>query len=234
MSAEALPAERPVAADRLTPFMLFFCEYKESVQLQHPASQPHEVSQFISEQWKALTPAQARAYSVLSATYAEQKKSASNSGGGLKKRKERKEKDPKAPKSATSAYMYFSKHHRLLLKQENADLTFGDLGKTVGAMWKAAAPLEKRPFEELAAEDKQRYVSELADYRTIQTHENPTATDDVSAIAHGNADAPQTQQAKVADSRPAAAAGAAAAGAAAAGAAAAGAAAAGAAAAAGQ
>ncbi|EGB07978.1 hypothetical protein AURANDRAFT_17746, partial [Aureococcus anophagefferens] len=81
-----------------------------------------------------------------------------------RKRKERREKDPKAPKSATSAYMYFSKHHRLLLKRENSDLTFGDLGKTVGAMWKAATPQEKKPFEDLAAADRTRYNSELSEY----------------------------------------------------------------------
>jgi hypothetical protein len=64
-------------------------------------------------------------------------------------------------KTATSAYMYFSKHHRNLLKQENTDLSFGDLGKTVGAMWKAATPEEKQPFEEQAAIDKSRYLKQV-------------------------------------------------------------------------
>ena len=84
-----------------------------------------------------------------------------------RRKRERRDRDPKAPKSATSAYMYFSKHHRMLLKQENADLSFGDLGKTVGAMWKAATPEEKRPFEELAAEDRARYLSELSQYKEL-------------------------------------------------------------------
>ena len=154
--------------ERLTPFMLFFCEMRDEVQREHPTSAPHEVSQIIAEQWKMLPPAQSRAYSVLSATYAEHKKSATSMP---KKRKERKERDPKAPKSATSAYMYFSKHHRMLLKQENADLTFGDLGKTVGAMWKAATPEEKKPFEDLAAEDKQRYNREVREFRETATEE---------------------------------------------------------------
>jgi len=154
-----------MANERLTPFMLFFCEHKDAVQASKPSAAPHEVSQMIAEQWKSLSAEKARAYSVLSATYTEQKKT---TAAPAKKRKDRKEKDPKAPKSATSAYMYFSKHHRMLLKQENSDLTFGDLGKTVGAMWKAATPEEKRPFEELAAEDKTRYVNELSDYKKSQ------------------------------------------------------------------
>lgn len=159
-------------SERLTPFMLFFCENKDAVQTANPQLAPHEVSSLIAEKWKTLLPEKARAYSVLSATYAEQKKAASSSNP--KKRKERKEKDPKAPKSATSAYMYFSKHHRMLLKQENSDLTFGDLGKTVGAMWKAATPEEKKPFEELAAEDKTRYNSELSEYK-LQIEPSPTS-----------------------------------------------------------
>lgn len=57
--------------------------------------------------------------------------------------------------------MYFSKHHRNLLKQENTDLSFGDLGKTVGAMWKAATPEEKQPFEEQATLDKSRYLKQV-------------------------------------------------------------------------
>ena len=61
--------------------------------------------------------------------------------------------------------MYFSKHHRTLLKRENASLTFGDLGKTVGAMWKAASPAEKKPFEDLAARDRARYARELEGYK---------------------------------------------------------------------
>ncbi|KAK7233721.1 DNA binding protein, partial [Aureococcus anophagefferens] len=142
------------SGERLTPFMLFFCEHRDVVQAAHPTLAPHELSALIADKWKALPADRARAYGVLSATYAEQKKPGVTAQP--RKRKERREKDPKAPKSATSAYMYFSKHHRLLLKRENSDLTFGDLGKTVGAMWKAATPQEKKPFEDLAAADRTR------------------------------------------------------------------------------
>ena len=167
--------------ERLTPFMLFFCEEKSAVQAVHPQLAPHEVSALIAEKWKTLSPEKSRAYSVLSATYAEQKKTALTNP---KKRKERREKDPKAPKSATSAYMYFSKHHRMLLKQENSDLTFGDLGKTVGAMWNAASPEEKKPFEDLAAEDKTRYTTELVDYKScVETQAAAPLPPDTAAAA---------------------------------------------------
>ncbi|KAJ8614511.1 hypothetical protein CTAYLR_000784 [Chrysophaeum taylorii] len=188
--------------------MLFFCEHKDSAQAAHPNAAPHEISQIIAEQWKGLSPEKSRAYSVLSATYTEQKKA--GAAANPKKRKERKEKDPKAPKSATSAYMYFSKHHRMLLKQENSDLTFGDLGKTVGAMWKAATPEEKRPFEELAAEDKNRYINELNDYRSLQADEPPpqpaddvqTSDDQPSSVTPNAATTAQPATATVTAAQP--------------------------------
>jgi hypothetical protein len=125
---------------------------------------PHVVSKHIVEQWKALSPEHSRAYSVLSATFAETKKS--QPAASQRRKRARGEKDPKAPKAATSAYMYYSKHHRNVLKQENSDLSFGDLGKTVGAMWKCTTPEERRPFEEQAALDKDRYQKQATAYKT--------------------------------------------------------------------
>ena len=168
--------------ERLTPFMLFYCEVRDKVEKESPKLQPHEVSSEIARRWKALPADQSRAYSVLSATYAEQKKFQKDSPKvppspkPVKKRKERY-KDPRAPKSATSAYMYFSKHHRTLLKRENASLTFGDLGKTVGAMWKAATPGEKKPFEDLAARDRARYARELEEYKKERLAEQEAEVD---------------------------------------------------------
>ena len=70
-----------------------------------------------------------------------------------------------APKSATSAFMYFSKHHRSVLRQTHSELSFGDLGKTIGAMWKSAHADEKRPFEEQAAMDRVRFSDEVSRYQ---------------------------------------------------------------------
>ena len=67
---------------------------------------------------------------------------------------------------ATSVHMFFSKHHRNVLRQENSDLSFGDLGKTVGAMWKATTPEERKPFEEMVANDKALRVSRV-EYKSL-------------------------------------------------------------------
>ena len=43
-------------------------------------------------------------------------------------------------------------------------MSFSDLGKTVGAMWKQATPEEKKPFEAQAAKDRERFNRETAAY----------------------------------------------------------------------
>ena len=56
-------------------------------------------------------------------------------------------------------------------------MTFGDLGKTVGAMWKAATPGEKKPFEDLAARDRARYARELEEYKKERLAEQEAEVD---------------------------------------------------------
>jgi len=149
--------------ERLTPFMIFFCEMKPSVLAENPSLQPAEVSKLVITKWKNLQDAQSRGYSVLSATYALKKDAGKNAP--VRRKRPREAKDPKAPKAATSAYMYYSKYQRTLLKKENTELSFGDLGKTVGAMWKAASAEERAPFEELAGVDKERFNTTMAAYK---------------------------------------------------------------------
>jgi structure-specific recognition protein 1 len=64
------------------------------------------------------------------------KKGAAKKEGG-KKKKAKKEKDPNAPKRALSAFMYYSQANRPLVKKENPDAGFGEIGKILGEQWKA-------------------------------------------------------------------------------------------------
>ncbi|KAJ4131358.1 Non-histone chromosomal protein 6 [Fusarium falciforme] len=66
-----------------------------------------------------------------------------------KKRTTRKKKDPNAPKRALD-----------IVRSENPDITFGQVGKKLGEKWKALTPEEKQPYEAKAQADKKRYESE--------------------------------------------------------------------------
>ncbi|CCF59196.1 hypothetical protein KAFR_0G01620 [Kazachstania africana CBS 2517] len=85
-----------------------------------------------------------------------------------KKRTQRRKKDPNAPKRALSAYMFFANENRDIVRSENPDVTFGQIGRILGERWKALNAEDKEPYEAKAAADKKRYESEKELY--MATH----------------------------------------------------------------
>lgn len=75
-------------------------------------------------------------------------------------KKRAKKAAPTGPKKPLSAYMFFCKDQRPVIKEENPDATFGELGRLLGTKWKTYSTEDKAPFQEQANEDKKRYVSE--------------------------------------------------------------------------
>jgi hypothetical protein len=76
-----------------------------------------------------------------------------------KRAKKRKFGDPKKP---LSAYMFFMKHERPNVVQLYPDAKFTDIGTLMGRKWSQMNEMEKRPYLDLAAEDKVRYSQEMA------------------------------------------------------------------------
>jgi hypothetical protein len=52
-------------------------------------------------------------------------------------------KDPNAPKKNVAAYMFFCKATREEIKKEDDKLSFGEIGKILGARWKEADEKDK-------------------------------------------------------------------------------------------
>lgn len=76
-----------------------------------------------------------------------------------------KVKDKNLPKRGLTAYMFFSKENRALIKEANPDATFGDIGKLVGQQWKELSDKQKMPYVKKAAKDQERAKQELTEYR---------------------------------------------------------------------
>lgn len=76
----------------------------------------------------------------------------------------KKEKDPNAPKKNQSGYMIFCSENRAVVKEENPDATFGELGKLLGQKWKELDEAAKKPYADKAETDKKRYEREKAAY----------------------------------------------------------------------
>ncbi|CAD7699130.1 unnamed protein product [Ostreobium quekettii] len=75
----------------------------------------------------------------------------------------RKKKDPNAPKKAKSAYIVFMERHRPDLKAEG--LENPEIMKRLAEMWHKAAWEEKGDCQKEADKDKERYDSEIKDYK---------------------------------------------------------------------
>jgi hypothetical protein len=87
------------------------------------------------------------------------------------KMKIKPQKNPNAPKRAKSSYMFYSEKYRekiqLKVKKKNPNYKgslMGLVSKDLGANWKKLKPNEKKPFEEQAQKDRDRYVGEMEEF----------------------------------------------------------------------
>ncbi|KAJ7721922.1 high mobility group box domain-containing protein [Mycena olivaceomarginata] len=68
------------------------------------------------------------------------------------------------PRRALNAYMFFSQEWRDMVRAENPDASFGEIGKLLGAKWKELDDEERKPYNEQAAKDKTRAEEEMRVY----------------------------------------------------------------------
>jgi hypothetical protein len=80
-----------------------------------------------------------------------------------KERRKNKKNDPNRVKRGLTAYMIFCNEKRQEVKTSNPDMSAKDVLKTLAQMWKTASDEEKVPYQEKAAEDKERYLREKAE-----------------------------------------------------------------------
>eukprot|EP01083_Nonionella_stella_P015729 43997_1 len=87
----------------------------------------------------------------------------------------KKRKDPNAPKAASNAYMIFCKNRRQQLKIDFPDLPFGQLGAKLGELWRTLTPEQKKPFEDQASADRERYRKDMEEYQASHDLEQEAA-----------------------------------------------------------
>ena len=76
----------------------------------------------------------------------------------------KKVKGPKKPKGARNAYTFFSQKANKSMKEANPEATFGELSKSISALWKEMVEETKQPFIELAEQDKIRANKEKEEW----------------------------------------------------------------------
>lgn len=72
---------------------------------------------------------------------------------------------PKAPKGAKSAYVFFCNQERPNVLASNPNLEFTEVGRILGQRWKAADEATKIKYQQMAEADKQRFQSEVQNFR---------------------------------------------------------------------
>jgi len=83
-----------------------------------------------------------------------------------KETKVKRKKDPNAPKRGLSAYMFFANDNREKVREDNPGIKFGDVGKLLGERWKELSDKERKPYDDKAKADKERYENEKARYQS--------------------------------------------------------------------
>jgi len=118
-----------------------------------------EVSKILAAEWKQVNEEDKKEYEDLAAhdkiRYADECK---KTGFEPKQSKAAKKKSSGAPKGAKSAYLFFSIAKRPELASKG--IPFTDIAKQLGADWKLMTADDKKPYEEQAKEDKERFSKE--------------------------------------------------------------------------
>lgn len=141
----------------------------------HPRMSQGELSKYISQRYKSLDPQEKAAWTAQASQANAAKLSASAEKGAnalvtpQKTSPRRKRKDPNAPKRAVGAYVFFTKDERPKILEEFKGIKFAEMGKLLGERWRGLDPDEKRKYEMMAAQDRDRLQSELKVYKENQS-----------------------------------------------------------------
>jgi hypothetical protein len=83
----------------------------------------------------------------------------------MKKKKTKKKEDSTKPKGKCSAYMFFSKEVRKVVKNEHPDFDFGEVAKEVARRWKLVKDTPSAAtYRKKAKADAERHMREMASW----------------------------------------------------------------------
>jgi len=154
--------------------MFFANSKRQELRIKYPDLKITDIGKKLGELWKEQTPEEKRIYEDMHQRDLERYKrdmskytppenngdSDSDSG-----RKKRKKKDPNKPKRAMSSFMFFANQKRTEVRAAHPDLKITEIGKKLSELWKALTPEEKKKYEDMQANDKERYKREMSTYK---------------------------------------------------------------------
>ncbi|KAI8073933.1 high mobility group box domain-containing protein [Gongronella butleri] len=102
--------------------------------------------------------------------FAVQEPVAAASAAKRPKRLQKRQRTPGAPKHPLSAFMWFLSESRAKTRLAHPGSTVGQLSKLIAAQWKTMTDVERLPWINKAANDKDRYAKEMRVYAAQPQH----------------------------------------------------------------
>ena len=150
-------------------YLYFSTTNRDRIKEANPDADFGEINKMLGAEWKRMDSDDKAKYEAMAkqdkARYATEMKSYSPVKGASTAASKKKAKDPNAPKRALTSFMFFSSEMRPKIKEEDPDLSFGDIGKKLGELFRALSPEEKEKYDAMARKDKDRYDRAMAAYK---------------------------------------------------------------------
>ena len=156
----------PDAPKRGKSSYIYFCvEKRDDIKEANPDMSGKEIIKELGRTWREDTSDKDKArYTNLSAAdkarYENEMKDYNpppNVGNVIDKKSKTKR---TGPKRGLTAYIFFCKEHRSVLKDEDPDLSTKEITSELGKRWRELSEKGRKPFDKLAAADKARYEKE--------------------------------------------------------------------------
>jgi len=159
---------------RMTPYAFFVQTCRDEHKKLHPQENVpfQEFSKKCATRWKTMTDREKLWFNQM----AEEDKKRFEFEQQVvvaKKKRVKRTKDPNAPKRALSGFFWFSNEERAKVVAANPDFKVGDIAKELGRRWSECDPASRARFEQLAAQDRQRYEKEKHEYSQQQRQGTP-------------------------------------------------------------
>ncbi|EGD82590.1 hypothetical protein PTSG_03243 [Salpingoeca rosetta] len=81
-----------------------------------------------------------------------------------KQRRARRKKDPNKPRGALTPYMCFNKEVRPAIMQQHPNASVTEVAKLIGAQWRQLTDEQKKPYNDMARTDRERYKEAMKNY----------------------------------------------------------------------
>lgn len=167
-----LPAKKSIIKKPSSAWIYYSNEGRKKLKSEGSEMSFGEMSSMLSEEWKRMDESQRAKYVKQSLDdkkrYDEERSLLSEEDYKVLREHKRRTKSMKKetghPKSALSAYMRFVEMERAGVKAGDPSLTFADVGRKMGELWRQMDESDKKKYYDIAAEDKIRYNAEMEKY----------------------------------------------------------------------